>query len=363
MLLNRTRRVDERHGARALAALAALGLLVAACGGGGAAKAGGAKAGAAAPAKATAGASHTKLSVVAYSVAKAAYDQLQPAFAETDAGKGVKWQSSYGASGDQSRAVANGLAADYVAFSLAPDVTRLVDAGLVAADWDQTPTRGMVSDSVVVFVVRDRNPKNIQKWDDLTRPGVSIVTPNPGSSGSARWNILGAYAQSIATGHSDDEAVDYLRRFFANVVAQPASGREATSAFANGTGDVLLSYENEVILARQSGEKLSYVVPDHTFLIENPVAVTTNAPPAAAAFRDYATSPAGQAILAGKGYRPVVSGVDVGPVKGANDPENPFPAVQATTIADLGGWSAVNKKFFADGGIVPKAQADAGRSG
>ena len=288
---------------------------------------------------------------------------IQAKWAETEDGKGVVWEQSYGASGDQSRAVANGLKADYVNFSLEGDVTRLVDAGLVAQDWKSGPTKGIVSDSVVVLVVPEGNPKNIQGWDDLTKPGVRIVTPNPASSGSARWNILAAYL--VVAGGSEADATDYLTDFLRNVVALPGSGRDATNAFLQGTADVLISYENEAILARQSGEKFDYVVPDNTLLIENPAAVLKDADPKAKKYLDFVLSTAGQEEFAKKGFRPVIDGVNVGSVEGANDPANPFPTPTGlfTIEKDLGGWKAVNAKFFEEGtGIVPQIQKATGKS-
>ncbi len=196
----------------------------------------------------------TTLSLVAYSVPKAADGAIEKAFAKTNPGKGVTWKQSYGASGDQSRAVVGGLKADVVHFSLAPDVTRLVDEGLVDKAWDQNDNKGILSTSVVAIVVRKGNPKHIESFADLAKPGVGVVTPNPGSSGSARWNILAAYQSIIANGGSEADAKAYLKKLFANVKALPGSGRDATTAFQGGTGDVLLSYENEAIFARQSGE-------------------------------------------------------------------------------------------------------------
>lgn len=303
-----------------------------------------------------------KLSLVAFSVPKPAYQDLEKAFAETATGKGVTWKESYGASGDQSRAVASGLKADVVAFSLTSDMTRLVDKGQVASNWDANPTKGIVSDSVVVIAFRKGNPKHISGWDDLIKPGVKIVTPNPGSSGSARWNILAAYAQVLSRGGSEADAQTYLTKFYKNIVSLPASGREATSAFVNGTGDVLISYENEAIAARQSGAALDYIVPNDTFLIENPAAVTKNASPKAQQFLQFALSKNGQEIFAKHGFRPIIHGVNISTVQGANDPSNPFPTVQhLTTAADLGGWSAINKKFFDDkDGLVTKIQQAAG---
>ena len=195
----------------------------------------------------------TTLHLVGYAVPKEANNAIQKKFAETPEGKDVTWQESYGPSGDQSRAVVNGLQADYVNFSLEGDVSRLVKAGLVDQSWNSGPTKGMVSDSTVVIVVPKGNPLGIKGWSDLTKPGVKIVTPNPASSGSARWNILAAYQQVIANGGTEAEAKAYLTKFFNNVVALPGSGRDATNAFLEGAGNVLISYENEAILARQSG--------------------------------------------------------------------------------------------------------------
>lgn len=309
----------------------------------------------------------TQLSLVAYSVPKAADGALQKAFEKTADGKGVTFKESYGASGDQSRAVVSGLKADVTHFSLTPDITRLVDEGLVSKDWDQTPTKGILSTSVVSIIVRKGNPKNIQSFADLAKPGIGIVTPNPGSSGSARWNILAAYQEQIANGASEADAEAYLKKVFANVKALPGSGRDATTAFQGGTGDVLLSYENEAIFARQSGEDIDYVIPKKNLLIENPGAVTTKAPAVATKFLQFGESAAGQKIFAQYGFRPVegVSGVDVGEVKGANDPANPFPAIEdlATIDKTFGGWEAVNKKFFDENdGIITKIIAESGKS-
>jgi sulfate/thiosulfate-binding protein len=302
------------------------------------------------------------VNLVGYSVAKSVYDIVQPAFAKTSEGKGVTYTSSYGASGDQSRAVVAGLKADYVALSLESDVTRLVTAGLVDTTWNSGPTKGMVSDSVVVIAVRKGNPLKIKTWDDVVKSGVKIVTPNPGSSGAARWNILAAYAHGLYTGGTDAAGQDFLKKFYNNVVALPASGRDATTAFLGGTGDVLISYENEAILARQAGSAIDYIVPADSFLIENPVAVTKTAPAQAKAFLDFNESAAGQKLFASAGFRPVVAGVNVGTVKGANDPSKPFPTVKKlTTAADLGGWTAIGTKFFdTTSGIVTKIQKDKG---
>jgi sulfate transport system substrate-binding protein len=199
---------------------------------------------------------------------------------------------------------------------------------------------------MVVFVVRKGNPKHIESWADLVKPGVKVITPNPFSSGSARWNILAAYGQVTKSGGTTAQGEDFLRKLFANIVTQPASGREATQAFTSGTGDVLLSYENEAIFARQKGQPVDYVVPATTLLIQNPAAVTVGSPAAATSFLNYVLSTPGQTIFAQNGYRPVVPGINV-TVQGANDPANPFPTpAHQFTIAQLGGWKAVTDTFF-----------------
>jgi sulfate transport system substrate-binding protein len=305
------------------------------------------------------------IDIVGYSVAEAAHKVASADFQKTDEGKGVTFQTSYGASGDQSRAVESGLAADLVHFSIESDVTRLVKSGQVADTWNTGPTKGIISSSVVVFAVRKGNPKNIHTWADLVKPGVSIITPNPGSSGAARWNALAAYGQVLDGGGSEGDAVAYLDQFFANVVALPGSGRDATTAFTGGTGDVLMTYENEAILARQKGEDFDYVIPDTTLLIENPAAVTTEATPAATAYLDYILTADGQKAFASEGYRPVISGVDVDNVEGAIDPSDPFPTVPhlLTIQKDFTSWSDVTKKFFdEDNGIVIAAIAKSGKA-
>jgi sulfate transport system substrate-binding protein len=307
------------------------------------------------------GSSSKKVALIAYSVPKPAYDALEKAFNKTPAGKGVKFSASYGPSGTQSKAVSSGQPADYVGFSLEPDMTKLVPK-FVASDWNSGPTKGIVSDSVVVIAVRKGNPKHITGWDDLIKPGVKIVTPDPASSGSAKWNILAAYEHVIQDGGTAAQAATYLKSFFQHVVSKPSSGATATTTFTSGTGDALISYENEAIGARQKGANIDYIVPDDSVLIENPVAVTVKASQAAKDFLAFALSTAGQEVFIANGYRPAVQGTTVGTVQGANDPSNPFPAVKKLqTIAELGGWSKVNKEFFdPDNGIVTKIEKDAG---
>ncbi|TMK64857.1 MAG: sulfate ABC transporter substrate-binding protein [Actinobacteria bacterium] len=277
--------------------------------------------------------SKDSISLVAYSTPKEAYADLIPAFQKTPAGKGVKFTQSYGASGDQSRAVDSGLHADVVAFSLEPDVTRLVKDGIVDAGWSANPHKGMVTDSVVVFAVRKGNPKHIRTWQDLAKPGVGVIEANPFTSGGARWNVMAAYGSQIAQGKTDKQAQAYLGALFKNVLVQDKSARDSLQTFAGGKGDVLLAYENEAITAQQKGIKLDYVIPDQTILIENPIAVTKKAgDPAKAKARQ------AQRIFASKGYRPVDPGLV--------DPKQ-FPTPKTLfTIQKFGGWKPVMVKFF-----------------
>lgn len=280
----------------------------------------------------------SKLSLVAYSTPKEAYEQIIPAFAKTVPGKGVTFTQSYGNSGDQARAVISGLPTDIAALSLEPDITKLVKENLVAADWNATPTKGIVTRSVVALAVRPGNPKQITGWDDLVKPGIEVLTPNPFTSGGARWNVMAAYGAQIEQGRTEAQATDYLQKLFKNVVVQDKSAREALQNFTGGKGDVLISYENEAITAQQKGEKLDYVLPDETILIENPIAATAKAGPKAKAFIDYATSVPAQKIFAAKGYRSVIDAlVDK---KTYPDPPKEF------DITKFGGWDAVMKKFF-----------------
>jgi sulfate/thiosulfate-binding protein len=292
------------------------------------------------PALAAGAARDTKLSLVAYSTPRDAYGQLIPAFQKTAAGKDVGFSQSYGASGEQSRAVAAGLNADIVAFSLAPDITSLVQKKLVAQNWNKDRFNGMVTRSVVVFVVRDGNPKKLRTWTDLIKPGVQIVTPNPFTSGGARWNVMAAYGGALRAGKSPKQAQTYLAQMWKHVVAQPASAREGLQTFLAGRGDVFLAYENEALFAQQHNQPVQFVIPKATILIENPIAVSANSPhkAQARAFVNFLRTKPAQRIFAQNGYRPIVKGV----TQGLNFPNRP----QLFTIKYVGGWAKVEKKFF-----------------
>jgi sulfate/thiosulfate transport system substrate-binding protein len=294
-----------------------------------------------------------RLTLVAYTTPREVYEVLIPAFAKTQQGAGSSFDQSYGSSGEQSRAVEGGLPADIVALSLEPDVTRLVEAGLVAEDWSEDAHDGMVSRSVVALAVRKGNPKGIEGWDDLLRDDVEVITPNPFTSGGARWNVMAAYGAQLEQGKSEEQAVDYLRRLFANVSVQDKSARESLQTFTGGKGDVLIAYENEAITAQQKGEELDYVIPDETILIENPIAVLEGAPAQARAFVDFLRTKESQEVFAEKGYRSVLDElVD----------EERYPAPETLfTIADLGGWSEVQESFFdREEGIMADIQREVG---
>jgi len=298
-----------------------------------------------------------KLTLVAYSTPREAYEQLIPAFQKTEAGKGVGFSQSYGSSGDQSRAVQNGLAADVVTLALEPDMTKLVDAGLVAESWNADEHKGMITNSVVVFIVRKGNPNNIRTWDDLIKPGVEVIEPNPFTSGGAKWNIMAAYGAQLQAGKTPEQANAYLLELFRHVPVQDKSAREALQTFIGGKGDVMLGYENEAINAQQKEQPVDYVVPDDTILIENPIAVASRSrnATAASAFVEFLRSEEAQRMYAERGYRPVNQAAATG--AGFPEPSGLF------TIKDLGGWADVNKRFFdKEAGIVADIERTVGVS-
>jgi sulfate/thiosulfate transport system substrate-binding protein len=292
-----------------------------------------------------------RLSLVAYSTPQVVYDEIIPAFRKTEAGSGISFRQSFGASGEQSRAVEAGLDADVVSFSIEPDITRLVEAGIVDEGWADTPTDGLVTKSVVSFIVRKGNPKGIRSWDDLLKPGVEVLTPNPFTSGAAKWNLLAAYGA---------KGLPYVEELIKDhVKVQDKSGREALQNFTSGTGDVLLSYEYEATTAQRKGQKVDYVIPDDTISIEIPIAVTSKSksPQQAKAFVDYVLSEPAQRTFAEWGYRPVNEAV-----LQANADKFPTPP-KLRTIRELGGWSKVNDELFdPENGSIAKIEEAAGVS-
>jgi sulfate/thiosulfate-binding protein len=299
-----------------------------------------------------------KLDVVGYSTPEAVYQEdLEPAFEKSPAGADVSFSNSFGASGDQSRAVVAGQPASVVHFAQAGDMERLVEeGGLVAKSWDKQPYGGIAQDSVVVISVRKGNPEGIETLDDVLSKDVEVVTPNPFSSGAARWNIMAVYGTLINEGQSPDEALAGVKTLLEKTVAQPGSARDALAAFTQGQGDVLLGYENEAIKAEEEGEDLEYVVPPSTILIETPIAVTVSAPqPAAQDFLDFVWSDEGQKIWAENGYRPVNP-------KLVDPKQFPTPK-ELFKISQFGGWSKVNDEFFDDEtGSVAKIETELGVS-
>jgi sulfate/thiosulfate transport system substrate-binding protein len=329
--LNRLPRIVPRLGIATVALAGALG--IAACG----------------------GSDGDSIDLVAYSTPQQVYEEsLEPDFKNTDDGDGVDFSNSFGASGDQSRAVEAGQPADVVEFSLEPDMTRLVDAGLVAADWNQNQYKGIVTDSVVTLMVRPGNPKNIQSFDDLVRDDVEVIAPNPATSGGARWNIMAIYGSQINAGKSEAQAQDFVKQVLGNTSVQDDSARDSLQTFSSGKGDVLVGYENEALQAKEEGIDLDYVTPDSTILIENPIAVTEDASDAAQPFVDYLYTDEGQQDFADAGYRPVVESVAT-----KNADKFPEPA-ELFTIADFGGWEKVSDPFFGDSGWVIQAQKELG---
>ncbi len=298
------------------------------------------------------------LSLVAYSTPQVVYDELIPAFGETPEGKGVDFKTSFGASGDQSRAVEAGQKADVVSFSTEPDMTKLVDAGIVDPTWKDGPNEGLVTTSVVSFVVREGNPKNIKTWEDLLKPGIEVLTPNPFSSGAAKWNLLAGYGHASEGGKNPEAGLDYLRELITeHVKVQDKSGREALQNFLGGNGDVLLSYEYEAITANKNGEQLEYVIPDDTIKINIDIATTKDAPAEAKSFLDYVLSEPGQEKFAEWGYRPVNEKVLAANKDRFPDPPGLF------TIEDVGGWEKVNEEMFdIEGGSIAKIEEEAGVS-
>ncbi len=282
-----------------------------------------------------------KLDIVGYSTPEAVYEEsLEPGFQGTSDGADVSFSNSFGASGDQSRAVEAGQPASVVHFAQGGDMIRLVESGQVAPDWDKNKYKGIAQDSVVVMTVRKGNPEGLESLDDLLTKDVEIITPNPFSSGAARWNIMAIYGSQLHQGKSPQEALDAVKTVLEKTVVQPGSARDALAAFTQGEGDVLLGYENEAIKAQEEGEDVDYVIPPSTILIETPIAVTKDAPEAAQKFLDYIWSDAGQELWAENGYRPVN--------KSLVDPKQ-FPTPEDLfTIAEFGGWEKVNDEFFDD---------------
>jgi len=296
-----------------------------------------------------------KLDVVGFSTPESVYEELEPTFRETLFGKAVSFSNSFGASGDQSRAVAAGQPASVVHFAQAGDMERLVEEGeIVSKDWNKQPFGGMAVYSVVAISVRKGNPKGVHTLKDVLEKDVDVVTPNPSSSGAARWNIMAVYGTLINEGRSPDQALTGVKALLEKTVAQPGSARDALAAFTQGQGDVLLGYENEAIKATEEDEDLEYVVPPSTIWVETPIATTKDAPePEAKRFLQFLWSGSAQEVWAENGYRSVY-------VRLRDSKKFPIPK-DLFKISQFGGWKQVNEKFFDQRtGSVAKMETELG---
>jgi len=343
---------------------ASLSFAIAACGGGGDNASTPTAGGNASPvAKQT---RDVEVTLVGYAIPKAAHDAIIPKFVEQwkkDKGQNVTFKQSYGGSGSQTRAIIDGLEADVTHLALAADTNKLVKAGLVNADWQtKVPNDGTVAKTVAAIIVRPGNPKNIKTFQDLTRDDVKWVTPDPKTSGGARWNFIALWDDALKRNNNDEaKAKEFVTKAYKNVAVLSKDAREATDAFSKqGQGDALINYENEVILAKQKGEKLEYIVPDTNISIDTPLAVVDKnvdkhgTREVAEAFAKFLFTPEAQAEFTKLGFRPS------GDAAKTKENADRFPAVKTlATIKDFGGWDEVQKKFFKDGGVFDQVRAAA----
>ncbi|MBD1806993.1 sulfate ABC transporter substrate-binding protein [Microcoleus sp. FACHB-SPT15] len=307
---------------------------------------------------------NVELTLVSFAVTRAAHEKIIPQFVEQwkkEHNQNVSFNQSYGGSGSQTRAVIDGLEADVVHLALALDTKKIEKAGLIQPGWEQeSPEDGIVSKSVAAIVTREGNPKGIKTWEDLAKPGVSVITANPKTSGGARWNFLALWGSVTKTGADETKALDLTTKVIKNAPILPRDAREASDVFfKQGQGDALINYENEMILAGQNGEKLPYVVPDVNISIDNPIAVVDKnvdkhgTREVAEAFVKFLYTPEAQREFANVGFRPVDPTV-------AKEVESKFPKVKTLfTVKDLGGWDEIQSKFFEDGAVFDKIQAKA----
>jgi sulfate transport system substrate-binding protein len=355
----------RRFRVRALAAIASLGLLAAACGSSAGAGEDGNRAGGCTPADTP------EITFAAYSTPREVYGKIISAFQaewkEEHDGQAVIFLESYGGSTTQAQNVVNGFEADVVALSLGPDVDFIADAGLITHDWTDAPDGGMVSTSVAVLDVRPGNPEGFDDWDDLAAGGMEVLTPDPASSGGARWNIVAAYGAAIR-GHAGVAegdtagAQELLTGIFRNVIALDKTARDSIKNFESGNGDVAITYENEVFTANEAGLEDEAVYPPATILIENPVAVVDENVDAhcvrevAEGFVAYLHGPEAQEY-----YRTVGFLRPTDPVQAAaGDEEMGFPPIEDLfTAEDLGDWDAINDEVFGEQGVFTQAYADA----
>jgi sulfate transport system substrate-binding protein len=304
-----------------------------------------------------------KLTLVSYSVTKAAHDRIIPKFVEKwkkEHNQNVTFAQSYGGSGSQASAVIEGSQeADIVHLALALDIQRIEQAGLIEAGWErEAPKNGVVTRSVAAIVTRAGNPKGINTWTDLAKDGVKLIAANPKTSGIAMWEFLALWGSVTQTGGEERQALDYITKVYKNTPLLTKDAREATDLFFNqGQGDVLINYENEVILAELNGQKLPYTIPEVNISIDNPIAVVDKnvdrhgTREVAQAFIDFLYTPEAQQEFAELGYRPVNPSV-------VAEVASKYPQLKTLfTVQDLGGWNIIQKQFFADGATFDKIQA------
>jgi sulfate/thiosulfate transport system substrate-binding protein len=305
-----------------------------------------------------------QVTLVSFAVTKAAHEAIIPKFTEQwkkDHSQNVTFKTSYGGSGSQTRAVIDGLEADVVHLSLALDTKKIEKAGLIQPGWEtKVPNNAIVSKSVAALVTREGNPKGIKTWADLAKDGIKVITADPKTSGVARWNFLALWNSAIKTGADDAKTTEFVGKVYKNVPILTKDAREATDAFfKQGQGDALINYENEMILAGQKGEKVSYIVPDVNISIDNPIAVVDKNVDkhknreVVEAFVKYLYTPEAQQEFAKAGFRPVDDSVAQ-----TKEVKDKYPTVKTLgTVQDFGGWDAAQKKFFEDGAIFDQIQA------
>ena len=310
------------------------------------------------------------LTLAAYSTPREVYGKIIPAFqekwkAEHD-DQQVIFQESYGASTTQTQNIVGGFEADIAALSLAPDMDVIVDEGLITHDWTAAKDNGMVSSSIVVFDVRPGNPLNIQDYDDLAAPGVEVLTPDPASSGGARWNIVAAYGAAMrgyaGVDQGDSEgAKSLLEGIFSNVTVLDKSARDSIKNFESGNGDVAITYENEVLTAQEAGLDDERVIPPSTVLIENPVAVVDEnakkhcVEDVARAFVDFLHTDEAKELYTTVGF---LRSTDLQEARRGDGDQ--FPAVKDLwTVEDFGGWDQLDKDLFSEEGLFTQAFEEA----
>ncbi|GFE67530.1 sulfate ABC transporter substrate-binding protein [Chroococcus sp. FPU101] len=303
-----------------------------------------------------------EITLVSFAVTQAAYSKIIPLFTakwKKEKNQDIEIRQSYGGSGSQTRAVIDGLEADVVALALAGDTEKIQKAGLIKPGWEkEAPNGAIVTRSVAALVTRQGNPKKINNWPDLVKPGVKVITANPKTSGGAQWNFLALWGAVTQTGGNDQKARQFVTQVYNNAPVLPKDAREASDVFfKQGQGDVLINYENEVILAKQKGEgNFSYTIPAVNISIDNPVAVVDKnvdkhkTREVSEAFVKFLFTPEAQREFAKVGFRPVNTTV-------SKEVSTKFPKVnKLSTVQNFGGWPNIQKKFFADGAIFDQIQ-------